>query len=137
MKSFINRNINVGIVLAAAGIILSDTLLDWLFEFLHALFELLEFTLDALVEHLFHTDRQDTQAITFYLLLLITSLVLYKLVRRLPNWSQALRADLDCIAARLKMQLEDNLRAVPAMRQMKWWLVLALGTGMLMLGFLS
>lgn len=67
------------------------TVPDLLFELLHGTFELVEFSLDQLVEHLFHTDRHTTQIIVFYLLLSMVPFFIFQLSRRLPDWCSACR----------------------------------------------
>ncbi|MBS3951967.1 MAG: hypothetical protein KGZ88_03350 [Methylomicrobium sp.] len=61
------------------------------------LFELLEFTLDEIIEHFFHTNRHTTQVIVFYIMMglfifiayrtFVHSKRLYLVVRReFPDW---------------------------------------------------
>ncbi|MGR9037422.1 MAG: hypothetical protein ACU83O_12690 [Gammaproteobacteria bacterium] len=54
----------------AAVIIFSvyDVMFDILFSFIHTTFEWIEFALEETIEIIFHTSRQQTQAIVFYLL---------------------------------------------------------------------
>ena len=49
-------------------IVFYDVMLHALFFVVHIAFEWLEFVLDRIVEHLFHTNRQQSQIIVFYLL---------------------------------------------------------------------
>lgn len=62
---------------------------DLLFELIHGLFELLEFTLDLLIEHVFHTDRHTTQVIVFYMLIAAACVLVRNLIRHIPDWRQA------------------------------------------------
>ncbi len=80
---------------------------DILFEFLHGMFELVEFSLDQLVEHLFHTDRHTTQVIVFYLLLSMMFFFIYLIARRLPAWCSACRDNAVDIFYRLENKLWD------------------------------
>ncbi|MDD5319059.1 MAG: hypothetical protein PHD43_00320 [Methylococcales bacterium] len=73
-------------------VIMPDVVMGLLFELVHLFFELLfisfewiESTLDTLVEHLFHTDLHQTQAIVFYLLLGMILYVAYNLWRVLSS----------------------------------------------------
>lgn len=59
-------------------------LFDSLSELLHIVFELIESTLDKIVEHLFHTDLETTQVIVFYLMLISGIYIGYRLLRLLP-----------------------------------------------------
>lgn len=56
-----------------------------LLEVAHLLFELFESALDHIVEHIFHTDRHETQVIVFYLMLSMAFGGLYYLWRRMPR----------------------------------------------------
>lgn len=55
--------------------------ISMLIEVIHTSFETLEFIVDELVEHIFHTDRHTTQIITFYLLFIMSLLSIYKIYR--------------------------------------------------------
>lgn len=70
---------------STAILIITPDLTVWLghtiFVLLHALFELIEVTLDDIVEHLFHTDRHTTQIIVFYLIWAIVLYSAYRLFR--------------------------------------------------------
>jgi|688.fasta_scaffold893239_1 hypothetical protein len=52
----------------------------------HYLFEFFESSLDSIVEHLFHTSRRTTQIIVFYIMIGISSIAAYFIVRALPGW---------------------------------------------------
>lgn len=67
--------------LLAGGLILPDLL----FELLRGAFELFEFSLDLLVEHLFHTGRHTTQIVVFYVMPSMAAVLLYRLVSRIPS----------------------------------------------------
>ncbi len=56
-----------------------------LFELLELLFEIVEYSLDQVVEHLFHTDTLTTQIIVFYILLFLFSLAAFFLWKKRPN----------------------------------------------------
>ena len=65
-----------------------DTVFELLLELIHISFEVLEHSLDKLIEHLFHTDLHDTQIIVFYLMWVMAGYPLYrlyKLLRTLPR----------------------------------------------------
>lgn len=71
-----------------SALLMPDLLFELLTELIHGLFELLEFTLDLLVEHVFHTDRHTTQVIVFYLLIAAACVLIRKLIRHIPDWRQ-------------------------------------------------
>jgi hypothetical protein len=78
----------------AAGLMFSlyDVLFDLALSLCHAAFEWFEFALEELIEHIFHTTRQQTQAIVFYLLLAIGLYVCYRLVLKLTELSRLMKA---------------------------------------------
>lgn len=82
---------------AAFGLLLQSGQLSY--ELAHLLFELFESILDHLVEHLFHTNTQETQLIVFYLMLIQALGVVY--------W-------LSCAIRRLVCQLKENLQTAVA-----------------------
>lgn len=76
-----------------ATILMPDVMLGLIFELLHLLleglhivFECIEMMLDALVEHLFHTDLHQTQVIVFYILCAFASFLIYRLKLALPRY---------------------------------------------------
>ncbi len=64
---------------------LFDFLSDQIIELLLFLNDLVEFSVDQFVEHTLHTNRHETQLISFYLLLAIQLVVAYALFRSLPS----------------------------------------------------
>lgn len=52
----------------------------------HYLFEFFESSLDSIVEHLFHTSRRATQIIVFYIMMSISSTVIFLLLCAVPGW---------------------------------------------------
>ncbi len=54
-----------------------DLIFGSLWEFLHLIFEVIEMTLDRIIEHLFETDLRQTQLIVFYILLAIGAILIY------------------------------------------------------------
>lgn len=71
------------------GILLSvlvhgyDVIFGYLFEGIHYFMEMLEQILDLLIEHTFHTSRQATQIIVFYILLVFGAVMSYFILIRL------------------------------------------------------
>ncbi len=54
-----------------------DVLFGSLFEFIHLIFEIIELWLDRLIEHLFHTEKRQTELIVFYILLTVGGFLIY------------------------------------------------------------
>lgn len=77
----------LGTFLAGTGVLMPEMLIDCL----HSVFEVIEFSLDWLIEHLFHTDRHTTQVIVFYLLFAIVAYAAYRLIRCLWAWAFAVK----------------------------------------------
>ena len=80
------------VALVALSIVMYDVVFDLafnilhlIFEVIHILFEWLELGIEHTVEHLLHTSRHGSQVVTFYILLLIAGLLLYRLWRVLPR----------------------------------------------------
>lgn len=127
----------IAILLAVVAYGLSDALLAWFFEFLHALFELVEFALDELVEHIFHTDRQTTQMIVFYMIVLVVGVSVYMLLRLLPDWCGTIKSNLAASGRRLKGEFLDRWQATTVLNKMKWWGLLTVGAGVVLMGLFS
>ncbi len=69
-------------------------LVERVFEFIHIAFEFTELSLDHLVEHLFHTDLQQTQVIVFYIMLSFALYGLYLLWRAFPSFCRRFKQSL-------------------------------------------
>jgi len=85
----------VSVALIALSIAMYDVVIDLflnilhlLFEAIHILYEWFELGIEHSVEHLFHTSRHGSQVVTFYILMLIASLLMYWLWRVLPRLYQ-------------------------------------------------
>lgn len=89
-----NRKTVILLILAGIVIILYDVILHSLFMLLHIGFEWFEFALEEIIQHLFHTSRQQSQLIVFYLLLSIALYAAYRLWRALPGFYRRLRENL-------------------------------------------
>lgn len=116
--------------LFALSIIMYDMVIDvvlnilhFIFEVIHIMYEWLELGIELAIEHLFHTSRHGSQVITFYILLLIASLLIYWLWRsRLPLYKlfkqfmqQALkRLKTECKNYWLSLTLSKKVRLLSA-----------------------
>ncbi|MGZ8096467.1 MAG: hypothetical protein ACXWUD_09515 [Methylosarcina sp.] len=95
-------------VYCLAGVIiysLQDVLLDWTLHLLHVAFEWFEFGLEELIEHVFHTTRQQTQAIVFYLLLTLGVVICYRLGLKLMALYRKLQSRAETEWAKLKIRM--------------------------------
>ncbi|WP_157385897.1 hypothetical protein [Methylosarcina fibrata] len=84
---------------------LHDVLIDWTLHSLHIAFEWFEFGLEELIEHVFHTTRQQTQAIVFYLLLFLGLFICYRLALKLIAVYRHLQALAKVRCAEFKIHL--------------------------------
>jgi len=114
------------VALVALSIVMYDVVIDVAFSILHLLFgiihimyEWFELGIEHAVEHLFHTSRHDSQIITFYILMLIASLLMYWLWRVLPRlYTQFVqfvhqawkRRKAECAAYWMSLTLGNKLR---------------------------
>ena len=71
-----------------------DSLFHLLIEFLHGIFESVEYVLDGCVESLFETQTHETQIIVFYTLALIISYGLYRIYCFVPRCCRAVKTSL-------------------------------------------
>jgi hypothetical protein len=71
----------------------------------HLGFESVEFGIDLLAEHLFHTPLHQTQVITFYILLFLGLLAIYLLWRVLPPFCQRCKSNQIAYWSRKKASL--------------------------------
>lgn len=129
MKFYARPKIFLGGGLALAVYALFDTLLEWLLALLHAGFELIEFTFDTLVEHLFHTDLHTSQTIAFYLMALSAAGGVYWSARRVQAWYVVLRTGLTA-------QVTQLLRQLAISGKLQWRVALVLASCALVAGLL-
>ncbi len=133
MKFYVSPKIVFWGGLAFVVYFLFDTLLELSLALLHVLFEMVEFTFDSLVEHLFHTDLHTSQTVAFYLMLLCALGVMFWLICRLPEWYGAVRRYLAAKINQMNEEIAANWRAGG---KLKWWTVLTFGSCILLLGLL-
>jgi hypothetical protein len=69
------------IIFVAVFLIAPIEILHALVWFVFHIYELLEFILDEVIHHVFHTSRHTTQVIVFYLMIAIVLSVIYLTVR--------------------------------------------------------
>ncbi|PKM10868.1 MAG: hypothetical protein CVV13_11380 [Gammaproteobacteria bacterium HGW-Gammaproteobacteria-3] len=129
----------LGIAGLISGVLyaLSDVLIEYLPELIHSAFEAIEWTIDVVIEHIFHTDLHTTQIITFYLMLLIAVFILYRLIHRIPYWLRAIKNTVTEARQQVQEQISDYWHEVSAADKLKCLAVLMLGLGLMLLGLLS
>ncbi|MGR9073766.1 MAG: hypothetical protein ACU833_11950 [Gammaproteobacteria bacterium] len=122
-------------VLITAGLAMPETTAELAFGAMHALYELVEFSLDLLIEHIFHTDRHTTQVIVFYLMLSMAAGLVYRLSRRLPVWIGAAGDRMVDLHGRLKEGLQKYRSGTAFPVKTKWAAGAAVLAGALVLAF--
>ena len=115
-----NRKILMLLILAGAVITMYDVILDSFFTVVHITFEWFELGLEELIEHLFHTNRQQSQLIVFYLMWLIALSGLYCLWRALPGLYSRLKVQLLAACSHNKSYLISYWTEQSSIQKIKW-----------------
>jgi predicted PurR-regulated permease PerM len=136
MNLSLKQKLGVGALVLTALYLLSDIVLELLFEGLEVTFEAVEYVFDAIIEHLFDASRHTAQVVTFYLLFLIAAAYLYRLSRRLPSWYRALKADWIDVQHQFDAVTHDYWHAASAYDRMKWGSAITIGVIALIWGLL-
>ena len=112
---FINLSLVKGILirifLIGLFISLYDVLLHTIFIGLHLTFEWVEYMLEEIIEHTFHTNRKQSQLVVFYLLWLIGFYGLYRLKIILYRVYESLKKQLSELTANQKIKWTTALMA--------------------------
>lgn len=121
----INRKAAFGLILIGIVIVILmfDTIFELLLELIHMSFEVIELSLDRLIEHLFHTDLHDTQIIVFYLMWAMAGYPLYrlyKLLRTLPRRYREFKEDLAAGWSQLKKEILAYWQDLSPTGKTKW-----------------
>lgn len=121
-----NRKILVRLILIGLIIMLYDVILHSLFMVMHITFEWFEFALEEFIGHIFHTSRQQSQLIVFYMLLGIALYALYRLWRALPSLYGWLKEQLFAAGFQYKSYLVSHWREQSSIQKIKWVMSLTL-----------
>jgi hypothetical protein len=120
MIPFANRKILIQFILIGIVITMYDVLFHSLFSILHMAFEWLELALEELIEHVFHTNRQQSQIIVFYLLWLIALYGFYLLWRALPGFYKRLKEQFLAAFSQYKSYITNYWREQSSIQKVKW-----------------
>ena len=120
MSPLANRKILIQFILIGIVITMYDVLFHSLFSILHIAFEWFELALEELIEHIFHTNRQQSQIIVFYLLWLIALYGLYQLWRALPGFYSRIKEQLVFASLQYKSYLSSYWREQSSINKIKW-----------------
>lgn len=136
MATFANRKILLQV--ASIGIVLTqyDAILHSIVLFLHYVFEWVELALEEFIEHLFHTNRQQTQVIVFYLLVFLGMGLLYRVWLTVPNLYGRLKSWLMDIGLQWKLLLANYWLSSSLTQKAKWLATFVLSLyGLLLMAF--
>lgn len=95
-----------------------------LMELGHIVFELIESSLDHLVEHLFHTDLHTTQTIVFYIMLFLGIYIGYQILIILIAFSRRCTNKLQDAYSEYKFRAVSYWNAVDSFDKIKWIAIL-------------
>jgi hypothetical protein len=115
-----NRKILIRFILIGLVITMYDVMLHSLLIAMHLAFEWFEFALEHLIEHIFHTTRQQSQIIVFYLLWLIALTLLYCLWRALPGLYTWLKTRFIAAELQCKSCLSNYWKELSSIQKTKW-----------------
>ena len=119
MNTLDNRKLLIRIILIGLVITLYDVMLDALFSVLHITFEWIELALEEIIEHVFHTSRQQSQISVFYLLWLILIYGLYRLGRVLPCFFKQLKEQILAASLQYKSHISSYWREQSTIKKIK------------------
>ena len=121
---FINLSLVKGILirifLIGLFISLYDVLLHTLFVGLHLTFEWVEYMLEEIIEHTFHTNRKQSQLVVFYLLWLIGFFALYRLMIILYRVYESLKKQFSDRRCYYQAYISQQLTVLTANQKIKW-----------------
>lgn len=120
MIPLVNRKILSYFILIGLVITMYDAMLHSLFIVMHFAFEWFEFALEQVIEHVFHTTRQQSQVIVFYLLWFMALSVLYHLWRALPGLYSRFKTQLFTTCLRCKPYISSYWSELSAIQKTKW-----------------
>ena len=99
---------------------LYDVLLHTLFVVLHLTFEWVEYMLEEIIEHTFHTNRKQSQLVVFYLFWLIGFYGLYRLMSISYRISESLKKQLSDRRCYYQNYISQQLTVLTANQKIKW-----------------
>jgi hypothetical protein len=120
MISLANRKILIQFILIGIVITMYDVMLHSFFTIVHIAFEWIELALEELIEHTFHTNRQQSQIIVFYLLWSIALFGFYLLWRALPGFYNRLKEQILAASSQYKSQITSYWNEQSSSQKIKW-----------------
>ena len=120
MISLANRKILIQFILIGIVITMYEEMLHSLFTIVHLAFEWFELALEELIEHIFHTNRQQSQIIVFYLIWLIALYAFYRLWRALPGFYNRFKEELLASTSQFKSSINSYWTELSTIQKIKW-----------------
>ena len=114
------KRILICIFLIGLFISLYDVLLHTLLVCLHLTFEWVEYMLEEIIEHTFHTNRKQSQLVVFYLFWLIGFYGLYRLMIILYRVYESLKKQLSDRRCYYQNYISQQLTVLTANQKIKW-----------------
>ena len=114
------KGILIRILLIGLFISLYDVLLHTIFVGLHLTFEWVEYMLEEIIEHTFHTNRKQSQLVVFYLFWLIGFYALYRLKIILYRVYESLKKQLSEMSCYYQAYISQQLTKLTATQKIKW-----------------
>ena len=115
-----SRKILIQFILIGIVITMYDVMLHSLFTVMHIAFEWFELALEELIEHVFHTNRQQSQIIVFYLMWLIALYGVYRLWHALPGFYSRFKEQLLAASSQYKSHIICYWREQSSIQKIKW-----------------
>ena len=123
MISATHRKIAAGFIFGFSIIFMYDEVIKLFLLLVQFLFELIEYSLEFLIKHIFHTTHHQSEVILFNLLLVVGLYGLYRLRRALPS----IKRNLIAIYMRHKKRVSFYWRMLPTNQKIKQVVVYATG----------
>lgn len=97
-----------------------DVIFGFIFEAIHLLFEVVEMTLDKMIEHAFETELHETQLIVFYILIAIGGVLLYWFFKFLKYIGNLFGHGVINDWLSFKTAITEDWRAMPMSSRVLW-----------------
>jgi hypothetical protein len=120
MIALANRKILSRFILFCIVVTLYDVILHSFFSVGHIAFEWFELALEELIEHIFHTTRQQSQITVFYLLWSMAIFVFYRLWRALPSLYNRFKTQLLAASSQYKSYIKLYWSEQSSLQKVEW-----------------
>ncbi|MDD1613068.1 MAG: hypothetical protein LUP98_00220 [Methylococcaceae bacterium] len=115
-----NRKILIHLIMIGIVVTTYDVMFHSLLTIVHIAFEWFELALEGIIEHLFHTDRKQSQIIVFYLLCLMALCCCYLLWLALPRFYNRLKEQILATGSQYKSYITGCWSEQSSIQKIKW-----------------